>query len=158
VSDQGSGTVWMVALMAVIWLAAIGTMVAGGVRAARHRAHAAADGAALAAAARAAEGPAVACRIAAVVATGTGARVTRCTLGIGGGLDGTGWSEGVGRSKGAGSGQTADVSVVVIYRGPAWLGTLRIPARASAGPAMTDPNGHASPPTGGSGDLPSGFP
>ncbi|MGI8334985.1 Rv3654c family TadE-like protein [Actinomadura scrupuli] len=78
--DEGSGTIWVVGLMALIWLVAITTMVAGGVRAARHRAHAAADGAALAAAAHAAEGPAVACRIAATVAAGTGARLTGCVV------------------------------------------------------------------------------
>jgi secretion/DNA translocation related TadE-like protein len=135
--------------MAVIWLTAMTTMVAGGVRAARHRAHAAADGAALAAASRAAEGVAVACRIAATVATGTGARLTACTLEAGPGQTGTGGTgtgrTGTGRTGEDGTGgrrivpdggQIADVSVIVIYRGPGWLGAVRIPARARAAPVM----------------------
>jgi secretion/DNA translocation related TadE-like protein len=234
--DEGSGTIWVMGLMAVIWLVAITTMVAGGVRAARHRAHASADGAALAAAAHAAEGPAVACRIAAAVATGTGARLTGCVLktgpevtgpevtgpevtgpeatgpdGLGHGRTGgaeSGQSEmrkgalvpsalrdgelrdggvwqggsqqsgtGLGRTRqtetgrdragrpgvgqdgtgpagpgqagnGQGGGQLADVSVVVTYRGPAWLGALQIPARAIAAPVTLDPVGQVPPPIG----------
>jgi hypothetical protein len=142
--------------MAVIWLVATTTMVAGGVRAARHRAHAAADGAALAAAARAAEGSAVACRIAAAVATGTGARLTACTLQA---YQGRSRREGAARvgprddavqdaiardgtardGTARDGGQMADVSVVVTYRGVAWLGSLRIPARARAAPATLGP-------------------
>jgi hypothetical protein len=127
--------------MAVIWLVAVTTMVAGGVRAARHRAHAAADGAALAAASHAAEGSVIACRIAAAVAAGTGARLTGCVLRApsADGTDGGGgrWGGGGGDGEiGVAVGQVvAEVSVVVIYRGPGWLGgALRIPARASAAP------------------------
>jgi secretion/DNA translocation related TadE-like protein len=139
-TDRGSGTVWVVGLMAVIWLVAVTTMVAGGVRAARHRAHAAADGAALAAAAHASQGPAAACRIAAAVAAGTGARLTGCVLraqGDGAGPGGMG-PGGMGFGGiGGGGDQLADVSVVVAYRGPVWLGTLRIPARARAAPTRS---------------------
>jgi hypothetical protein len=134
--------------MAVIWLVAVTTMVAGGVRAARHRAHAAADSAALAAASHAAEGSAVACRIAAAVAAGTGARLTGCVLRAPSaeGTDGGGgrWGGGGGGGEiGAAVGQVAEVSAVVIYRGPGWLGgALRIPARASAAPVTLAGRNH----------------
>jgi secretion/DNA translocation related TadE-like protein len=78
--DRGSGTVWMLALIGLTWSAAVMAMTVGGVRAARHRAYAAADLAALAAAAHAAEGPHAACRLAAHIAHGSGGRLRRCVM------------------------------------------------------------------------------
>jgi secretion/DNA translocation related TadE-like protein len=78
--DRGSGTVWMIALMAVVWVVAVVAMSAGGVRAARHRAYAAADLAALAAASHAMDGSVRACGVAAAIARAAHARLTRCAL------------------------------------------------------------------------------
>jgi secretion/DNA translocation related TadE-like protein len=98
--------------MSVIWLAAVLATTAGGVRAARHRAHAAADLAALAASSHAAAGPAAACRWAAMVAAGSSGRLSACGL----------------------RGHVVDVTVTVAVRGPAPLGRMRVIARARAGP------------------------
>lgn len=78
--DRGSGTVWAVALIGLIWSAGTVAMTVGAVRAARHRAYAAADMAALAAAAHASGGPRYACALAADVAHASGARLRRCVL------------------------------------------------------------------------------
>jgi secretion/DNA translocation related TadE-like protein len=78
--DRGSGTVWMVALLGATWAVAVMAMTVGGVRAARHRAYAAADLAALAAASHAADGSRNACRLAARVARGSGGRLHSCAL------------------------------------------------------------------------------
>ncbi|HZB29022.1 MAG TPA: Rv3654c family TadE-like protein [Streptosporangiaceae bacterium] len=78
--DRGSGTVWVIALMALVWLVAMFAMSAGGVRAARHRALAAADLAALAAASHAMNGSVRACGVAATVARAAHARLMRCAL------------------------------------------------------------------------------
>lgn len=79
-NDRGSGTIWALALLALVWSAGTVAMTAGGVRAARHRAYAAADLAALAAAANAAGGPQYACALAARVAHASGGRLRRCVL------------------------------------------------------------------------------
>ncbi|MDN3354549.1 Rv3654c family TadE-like protein [Actinomadura sp. DC4] len=78
--DRGSGTVWMLALIGLTWTVAAMAMTVGGVRAARHRAYAAADLAALAAASHASDGPRSACRLAARIARGSGGRLRRCVL------------------------------------------------------------------------------
>lgn len=78
--DRGSGTVWMVALIGLTWAVAVMAMAVGGVRAARHRAYAAADLAALAAAAHVADGSWNACRLAARIARGSGGRLRGCVF------------------------------------------------------------------------------
>jgi secretion/DNA translocation related TadE-like protein len=70
----------MIALIAVVWVVAMVAMSAGGVRAARHRAQAAADLAALAAASHARDGSARACGVAATVARAAHARLINCAL------------------------------------------------------------------------------
>lgn len=119
--EGGSAAIWVLALMALVWTFAVTVMVAGGVRAARHRAHTAADDAALAAASHAAEGQDAACGLAARIALASDTILTRCLL-VGDGASGR-------------KGTTAEVSVELTYRGPPSLGTLRIPARARSGPA-----------------------
>ena len=121
-ADRGSGTILVVSLMGVIWLVAVTLMTAGGVRAARHRAHAAADMAALAAAERALGGQPDACRSAAKVARDMGVQLTRCVLSDGPSTSGTEVR------------QIADVSVTMTLRRLSLVGILRIPARARAGP------------------------
>ena len=127
--DRGSGTILVVSLMGVIWLVAVTLMTAGGVRAARHRAYAAADMAALAAAERAREGPSTACRSAAEVAHDMGARLTRCALSR---LPQTNNSPATGTP---GDLQIADVSVTATLRGVKLVGVLQVSAAARAGPA-----------------------
>ncbi|GGV23532.1 hypothetical protein GCM10010182_52540 [Actinomadura cremea] len=110
--DRGSGTLWVVAFMAVIWVGGVAAMTVGAVRAARHRGDAAADLAALAGAAHVAEGRAGACRWAREVAMASGARMERCTV----------------------RGEVVEVRVVVGVNGPGEIGVLRIVSRARAGP------------------------
>ncbi|GAA2074698.1 Rv3654c family TadE-like protein [Actinomadura alba] len=114
-ADRGSGTLWALTAMAVIWLAAVLAMTVGGVRAARHRAHTAADLAALAAASHAATGAAVghACRRASEVAAASGGRVSACVV----------------------RGQVADVTVVVTIRVPVSSSRWRLVVRSRAGPS-----------------------
>ena len=124
--DQGSGTVWTVTLMALVWLAAVVAMTVGGVRAARHRADAAADLAALAAAAHAVNGPEYACAAATAIAHEARARLIGCVA----------------------RGDIADVRVAVTARLPG-LGLVRVTARARAGPSGAVEGGRevrASPP------------
>jgi secretion/DNA translocation related TadE-like protein len=109
--DRGSGTVWMVALMALVWVVAVAAMTVGGARAARHRAHAAADLAALAAASHVTEGPSRACAVAASVARSMRGRLTACAL----------------RSR------VADVVVSAVARVPGF-GSFDVAAPARAGP------------------------
>jgi secretion/DNA translocation related TadE-like protein len=103
--------VWVVALMGLVWLAAVAAMTVGEARAARHRAHAAADLAALAAASHASAGPSRACGLAASVARGVPARLTVCVL----------------------RDRIAAVEVVAVSRVPGF-GSLRVTASARAGP------------------------
>jgi secretion/DNA translocation related TadE-like protein len=114
VGDHGYGTVWTVALMALVWLVAAVAMTVGGVRAARHRADAVADLAALAAAAHAISGPAGACAAAGAIAREAQARLVQCAV----------------------RDSVADVRVSVTARLPG-LGPVQVPARARAGPAGT---------------------
>jgi secretion/DNA translocation related TadE-like protein len=78
--DRGSGTIWVVALVGAVWAVATMAMAVGGARIARHRAQAAADLAALAAAAHAAEGSERACGLATRVAHESEARLRRCAV------------------------------------------------------------------------------
>ncbi len=110
--DRGSGTVWMLAFIGLIWSLAVMAMTVGGVRAARHRAYAAADLAALAAAAHAIDGPRGACRLAAVIARGSGGRLRRCAL----------------------RGRVSEVVVTSDVRSVLPLGRLVATGRARAGP------------------------
>ncbi|SEG71454.1 helicase/secretion neighborhood TadE-like protein [Thermomonospora echinospora] len=102
----------MLAFVALVWVFSVTVVSAGAVRVARHRAYGAADLAALAAASRAAEGSAVACRRAAVVAEGVGGRLSSCVV----------------------RGAVADVEVLVAVRLPAPVGRVRFVSRARAGP------------------------
>ncbi|MDX6315621.1 MAG: hypothetical protein QOF84_2436 [Streptomyces sp.] len=78
--DRGSATVWAVLLMALLFVAAGGLLALGHALTARHRAGAAADLAALAAADHALDGQAEACALAARVAAAQGARLLRCAV------------------------------------------------------------------------------
>ena len=111
-SDRGSGTIWMVALIGLIWSMATMAMAVGGVRAARHRAYAAADLAALAAASHFADGAGSACELAARIARGSGGRLRQCVF----------------------HGRISDVVVVSEIRSVPALGHLTATARARAGP------------------------
>lgn len=130
VGVRGSAAIWLLGLMSVIWAVAGTVMVAGGVRAARHRAHAAADDAALAAAWHAVEGSEAACGLASRVARASDAVLTSCRL--------VGEDDPAGGGLGAAGlfGPVAEVSVEVTFRGPASIGTLRVPAHARAGPVI----------------------
>jgi secretion/DNA translocation related TadE-like protein len=110
--DRGSGTVWMLALIGLTWAVAVMAMTVGGVRAARHRAYAAADLAALAAASHAADGSRNACRVAARIARGSGGRLRSCLL----------------------RGRVSEVMVSSEVRSVPALGRLTATARARAGP------------------------
>ncbi|MEU9018141.1 Rv3654c family TadE-like protein [Actinomadura sp. NPDC048394] len=114
--DRGSGTIWVVAFMAVIWVGGVVAVGVGGVRAARHRGDAAADLAALAAAARVADGAADACGRAEEIARRSGARMVRCRV----------------------RGENVDVSVTVALRVPLGGGAVRVLSRARAGPVGRD--------------------
>ncbi|MFI6702727.1 Rv3654c family TadE-like protein [Streptomyces sp. NPDC050509] len=78
--DRGAATVWAAMAATTMCVVFAAVLALGQAVVARHRAGAAADLAALAAADRAPSGPAVACRGAAEVAAAQGARVVRCVL------------------------------------------------------------------------------
>ncbi|WP_433330586.1 Rv3654c family TadE-like protein [Spirillospora sp. CA-294931] len=111
--DRGSGTLWAVAFLAIIWLAGMAAMTVGGVRVARQKADAAADHAALAAATRAAEGQAVACLAAGRIASDAGGKLSKCHV----------------------RGMFADVSVTMAVKVAILREGMRVDARARAGPA-----------------------
>jgi secretion/DNA translocation related TadE-like protein len=110
--DRGSATLWMLALIGLIWSVATMAMAVGGARAARHRAYAAADLAALAAASHFAEGAGSACELAGRIARGSGGRLRQCVF----------------------HGRISDVVVVSEVQGVPALGRLTATARARAGP------------------------
>ncbi|MEV0660178.1 Rv3654c family TadE-like protein [Actinomadura luteofluorescens] len=114
--DRGSGTVWVLAFAVVLWVVGVAAVLVGGVRGARHRGEAAADMAALAGAARVADGGGVACARAREIAVGSGARVVRCRV----------------------RGEVVDVSVAVDVPMLMGLKGRRIVSRARAGPAGQD--------------------
>ena len=111
-ADRGAGTVWMLAIIGLTWTMAVMAMTVGGVRIARHRAYAAADLAALAAASHAAEGTHAACRLAAHIARGAGGRLRSCLL----------------------HGQISEVTVSSELGSSPALRSLTATARARAGP------------------------
>jgi secretion/DNA translocation related TadE-like protein len=76
--DAGSGTLWVVGLVALVGTLAGVVLLLGAVAVARHRAATAADLAALAAAARLPLEPAAACPAARRVAVAHGARLASC--------------------------------------------------------------------------------
>ncbi len=78
--DTGSATVWVLAVGLVFVLAAATIALGAAATVARHRAQAAADLAALAAAMRAWDGQAAACDRAAEVSARNGARLVACAL------------------------------------------------------------------------------
>lgn len=109
--DRGSATIWAVAAMAALLAVAVVVLQLGTAVATRHRAEAAADLAALAAASHAVSGPEQACDQARRVVSAMGGELVRCEL--------HGW----------------DAVVVVSVAGPAVvaeLGAAR--GRARAGP------------------------
>ena len=115
-ADRGSATVWAaitVAALVAVLSAVLGLVGAVG---GRHRAEAAADLAALAAAGQAVRGEAVACRRAGDVAAGTGGRVVLCRV----------------------RGAEAVVEVDVTLRATVF-GAVTARARARAGPASEMP-------------------
>ncbi|GAA1269367.1 hypothetical protein Psi02_19340 [Planotetraspora silvatica] len=78
--DKGSATVWMIAIMAVVWITTMAVVDVAVARVARHRAQSAADLSALAAAARAASALEDGCARARTVANANGARVHQCSI------------------------------------------------------------------------------
>ncbi|WP_168221190.1 Rv3654c family TadE-like protein [Actinomadura sp. WMMA1423] len=114
--DRGSGTVWVLAFAGLVWVVGVAAILVGGVRGARHRGEAAADMAALAGAARVADGGAVACARAKEIAVESRAQVLRCRV----------------------QGEVVDVSVAVDIVMPTGLKGRRIVSRARAGPVEQD--------------------
>ena len=117
--ERGSATVWVVALSGVLAVLASTVVLVGAGVVARHRASAAADLAALAAAGRASLGGHDACRVAAEAARVNAAELTSCTV-------------------------DADAVVEVQVRVPVRLGVLGhhgATGRARAGPVAPVPGG-----------------
>ncbi|MGI8870638.1 MAG: Rv3654c family TadE-like protein [Mycobacteriales bacterium] len=79
-SDDGSGTIWVLAITLIVVVCGLIGMYRGLAVVARHRAEAAADFAALAAAGSVIEGESVACGRAATIAAANGARVLSCRI------------------------------------------------------------------------------
>jgi secretion/DNA translocation related TadE-like protein len=120
--DEGIATVWAAAGTAVIMAALLLGLHLGAAVAARHRAEAAADLAALAAAGQAVHGAGTACRRAEVIAQQMGGKVIRCLL--------SGW----------------DALVEVHVPVPLALGGVEAVGRARAGPMEPEPSSTPSPP------------
>ncbi|TKJ31952.1 Rv3654c family TadE-like protein [Blastococcus sp. CCUG 61487] len=78
--ERGSATVWVLALAGVLAAVGLALVVLAGAVVARHRAGAAADLAALAAAGRAVRGDEDPCATAARIAAANGARLEECAL------------------------------------------------------------------------------
>ncbi|MEU5877260.1 Rv3654c family TadE-like protein [Spirillospora sp. NPDC047279] len=114
--DRGSGAIYVVAFMAVVWMVAVTAMAVGSVRAARHRVDAAADLAALAGAGRVAEGRTAACRAAADIAADSGARLSACEV----------------------RGRIVETSVTMVMNVPVVKAALRVSSRARAGPVSPE--------------------
>ena len=111
--ERGSATVWVIALSGVLAVIGTAAVLVGAATVARHRATAAADLSALAAAGQAVLGFPDACDAAAALARANAAELTACTVG---------------------SGAVVEVSVSVpVQLGP--LGLLQATGRARAGPA-----------------------
>lgn len=78
--DSGSATIWLLSLLCLVGFAATAALAVAGAIAARHRAEAAADLAALAAAGRLLLDPAQACAHAADIASAQGATLRSCVI------------------------------------------------------------------------------
>ena len=118
--ELGSGSVYVLALMAVVVLTGLAALTVGTALVVRHRAAAAADLSAISAATHAFEGDVAACRNAAQVAAAQSARLASCRI----------------------SGSVATVTVQVSLPGPlARLGAAT--GHARAGPAAVAPSGGA---------------
>src|SRR3954471_18401909 len=78
--ERGSATVWVLALSGVLACVGLAVVLVGAAVVARHRASAAADLAALAAAGRAVTGEPDACAVAARVAEGNSASLAACVV------------------------------------------------------------------------------
>jgi secretion/DNA translocation related TadE-like protein len=120
VSDRGAATVWAAASVAVLIAVLVAALDLGGATVARHRAEAAADLAALAAAGEAARGTEAACGRASAIAAQMGARVVLCQL--------RGWAALVEVEAGVRLGLLGPVPV----RGRAHAGPAEIPASTPA--------------------------
>jgi secretion/DNA translocation related TadE-like protein len=79
-NERGSATVWVLTLCGVLLSLAAAAVLVGGAVAGRHRAEAAADLAALAAAGRAVSGAAEPCAAARSIAAANGAVLDSCTV------------------------------------------------------------------------------
>jgi secretion/DNA translocation related TadE-like protein len=78
--DRGSATIWAVSAVAVLLAVTMLVLQLAAAVSTRHRAEAAADLAALAAAAHAVQGPDSACALASTVTEGMDAELVRCEL------------------------------------------------------------------------------
>jgi len=78
--DRGSGTIYVLAMTAVVVLLTLAGLALGQAVVARHRAAAAADLSAISAASRVLNGPISACKAAALVARSQGARLITCRI------------------------------------------------------------------------------
>ncbi len=115
--DRGSGTIYVLAMTAVVVLLTFAGLGLGQALIARHRAAAAADLSAISAASRVLDGSISACKTAALVARSQGARLTTCRI----------------------DGEVADVTVEVLFG----LLSAHYPATgaARAGPAEVEVTG-----------------
>ncbi|MFI9555835.1 Rv3654c family TadE-like protein [Nonomuraea endophytica] len=120
--DQGSATIWGVALMALLMSVAMALAAVGSVRVARHRVYAAADLSALEAARLALAAPDQACTRAEQVATANAVRLTRCTI----------------------TDETADVWTSLEITIPG-MGKRTLTGRARAGPSWITSEGAGTP-------------
>ncbi|MDH2426731.1 Rv3654c family TadE-like protein [Sphaerisporangium sp. TRM90804] len=110
--DRGAGTVWVLALMGLVWVSAVALVLVGSARVARHRAQSAADLSALAAAVHALAAPEKACGHARRLATANHASLRRCVVRAG----------------------VVDVKVAARFVLPGLDGPLEAEAEARAGP------------------------
>jgi secretion/DNA translocation related TadE-like protein len=78
--DRGSGTIYVLAMTAVVVLLTLAGLALGQALIARHRAAAAADLSAISAASRVLDGPISACKTASLVARSQGARLITCRI------------------------------------------------------------------------------
>ena len=78
--DRGSGTIYVLAMTAVVVLLTLAGLALGQAVVARHRAAAAADLSAISAASRVLNGPISACQAAALVARSQGAHLITCRI------------------------------------------------------------------------------
>ncbi|GAA4056580.1 Rv3654c family TadE-like protein [Nonomuraea soli] len=115
-ADRGSATLWSVALMALLMIAATAITTVGAAHVARHRAQTSADLSALAAAKLAIADPDEACRAAKRIAEANRAALTNCAL----------------------AAEMVDVDTAVRITLPA-IGERIITAHARAGPTRIGP-------------------